>query len=133
MYALIEYAGKQYRIEEGLKLKFPYISSAKEGSKITIDKVLFIDSGKDKKIGKPYIDGAKFDAKIIEHGREKKIVVFKFKRRKGYQKKNGHKQKYTLVEINKMKKNTRKTITDKPKAKASKKNTTTTKTTKNKD
>ena len=103
MYALIEYAGKQYRIEEGLTLKFPYIS-AKEGTKITIDKVLLLDSGKEKMFGSPYVDGVHFDAKIVEHGREDKVIVFKFKRRKGHQKKNGHKQKYTLVEINKMKK-----------------------------
>ncbi len=103
MYALIEYAGKQFRIEEGLTLKLPYIS-AKEGSKITIDKVLLLDSGKEKQFGSPYIEGIHFDAKIIEHGRENKVVVFKFKRRKGHQKKNGHKQKYTIVEVNKMRK-----------------------------
>ena len=104
MYALIEFAGKQFRIEEGLTLKFPYIA-AKEGSKITIDKVLLLDSGKEKQFGSPYIEGIHFDAKIIEHGKENKVIVFKFKRRKGHQKKNGHKQKYTIVEVNKMKKN----------------------------
>ena len=84
MYALIEYAVKQYRIEEGLTLKFPYIS-AKEGTKITINKVLLLDSGKEKKFGSPYVDGVHFDAKIVEHGRENKVIVFKFKRRKGHQ------------------------------------------------
>ena len=59
MYALIEYAGKQYRIEEGLTLKFPYIS-AKEGTKITIDKVLLLDSGKEKMFGSPYVDGVHY-------------------------------------------------------------------------
>ena len=91
MYALIEFAGKQFRVEEGDSIKVPYVDG-KVGSKVTIDKILYMDDGKNKTVGTPTVHGAKIDGEILSHGRERKVVVFKFKRRKGYQKKNTHRQ-----------------------------------------
>ena len=101
MYALIEFAGKQFKVEDGAKIKVPYLSG-KVGDKVTIDKVLYFDNDKEKVVGTPHVKNLSFDAKIVEHGREKKVVVFKFKRRKGYQRKNGHKQPFSLIEFGKL-------------------------------
>ena len=101
MYALIEFAGKQFKVENGSKIKVPYVSD-KIGQKVSIDKVLYFDNDKEKIVGTPYVDGISFDAKIIEHGKEKKVIVFKFKRRKGHQKKNGHRQQFSLLEFGKL-------------------------------
>ena len=101
MYALIEFAGKQFRVEEGNSIKVPYIDG-KVGSKITIDKILYMDDGKNKTVGNPLVTGVKINGEIISHGRERKVVVFKFKRRKGYQKKNTHRQEYSMLKIGKL-------------------------------
>ena len=101
MYTLIEFAGKQYKIEEGNSIKVPYVTG-KVGSKVTIDKILYIDDGKNKTVGTPLVKGAKISAEIESHGRERKVVVFKFKRRKGYQKKNTHRQEYTILKFGKL-------------------------------
>ena len=78
MYALIEFAGKQFRIEEGSSIKVPYIDG-KVGTKVTIDKVLYLDDGKNKMVGTPLVSGVTIDGEITSHGRERKVVVFKFK------------------------------------------------------
>ena len=101
MYALIEFAGKQYKIEEGNSIKVPYIGG-KVGSKVTIDKILYMDDGKNKTVGTPLVSGVKIDGEITSHGRERKVVVFKFKRRKGYQKKNTHRQEYSILKVGKL-------------------------------
>ena len=101
MYALIEFAGKQFKVEEGNSIKVPYIDG-KIGSKITIDKILYMDDGKNKTVGNPLVPGIKIDGEITSHGRERKVVVFKFKRRKGYQKKNSHRQEYSMLKIGKL-------------------------------
>ena len=101
MYALIEFAGKQFRIEEGSSIKVPYVDG-KVGTKVTIDKVLYLDDGKNKTVGTPLVSGVTIDGEITSHGRERKVVVFKFKRRKGYQKKNTHRQKYTILKMGKL-------------------------------
>ena len=101
MYALIEFAGKQFKVEEGNSIKVPYIDG-KIGSKITIDKILYMDDGKNKMVGNPLVSGVKINGEIISHGRERKVVVFKFKRRKGYQKKNTHRQEYSMLKIGKL-------------------------------
>ena len=101
MYALIEFAGKQFRVEEGNSIKVPYIDG-KVGSKITIDKILYMDDGKNKTVGNPLVTGVNINGEIISHGRERKVVVFKFKRRKGYQKKNTHRQEYSMLKIVKL-------------------------------
>ena len=111
MHALIEFAGKQYKVEEGNSIKVPYIEG-KIGSKVTIEKILYIDDGKNKQIGTPLVTGATIYGEIESHGRERKVVVFKFKRRKGYQKKNTHRQKYTILKMSKLG-TTKKTVTSK--------------------
>ena len=101
MYALIEFAGKQFKVEEGSSIKVPYVDG-KVGSKVTFDKIIYMDDGKNKTVGTPIVAGAKIDGEIVSHGRERKVVVFKFKRRKGYQKKNTHRQEYSILKIGKV-------------------------------
>ncbi len=108
MYALIEYAGKQFRVEEGLELRVPLISE-KVGSKVILDKILYFDDDKKKVVGTPFVINMNIDAKITEHSRDKKVIVFKFKRRKGYQRKNGHRQKFSVIKIGKLEKAAKKT------------------------
>ena len=98
MYALVDYSGNQILIKEGEKTRIPF-TDKKVGTKIVFDNVLFIDDGKDKKVGQPYINSFSINAKIVSHEKDKKIIVFKKKRRKGYQKKNGHRQNYTLIQV----------------------------------
>ena len=105
MNALVEILGKQFKVEKGDKLRVPYINK-KIGEKLTFENILYSDDGKTKKLGKPYLKDIQIEAKLLEHGREDKIIVFKFKRRKGYQKKNGHRQKFSLIEISNFKKKT---------------------------
>jgi len=124
MYALVEIAGKQFKIEENSQLKVPY-NSEKTGDKVTFDKVLYFDDGKTKKIGDPYIPNFSIDAKVVSHGKDKKIIVFKLKRRKGYQKRIGHQQLYTTIVIDSF--NAKKTAT--AKKTTTKKTATTKKTT----
>jgi large subunit ribosomal protein L21 len=116
MYALVEFAGKQFKVEEGAQIKVPLVTE-KVGGKVNLDKVLYFDDGKNKVVGTPFIDGMSIDAKVEEHGRDRKIVVFKFKRRKGYQRKNGHRQQYSVLSVGK--------LGAKKKAKAAPKKTTT--------
>ena len=101
MYALIEFAGKQFKVEEGSSIKVPYVDG-KVGSKVNFEKIIYMDDGKNKTVGTPIVAGAKIDGKIVSHGRERKVVVFKFKRRKGYQKKNTHRQEYSILKVGKV-------------------------------
>ncbi len=98
MYAIVNIAGKQYKVTEGDKLKVARLSSD-VGDKIKFDDVLLTDDGKNVKIGKPTVKGSAVSAEILEHGRYPKILVYKKKRRKGYQRKNGHRQDYSAISI----------------------------------
>ena len=135
MYALVNISEKQIRIEEGVNTKIP-LQKNKVGSKITLDNILLFDDGKNKKIGNPYIKSLSFDAKIISHNEDKKILVYKKKRRKGYEKKLGHKQKFSVIKVDKL--STKKTTATKTKKKtnsstsATKKKTVAKKSTKSK-
>ena len=97
MYAIIETGGKQCTVEAGDKIRVEKLD-VKEGDKVTFDKVLFV-SGDEPKVGAPYVDGAKVEAKVLAQGKAKKVVVYKYKSKKNERKKNGHRQPYTLVEI----------------------------------
>jgi large subunit ribosomal protein L21 len=101
MHALIEYAGKQFKIEEGSSIKVPHVQG-KVGSKVNIDKILYFDDGKNKIVGTPLVNDAKIDGEITSHGQGRKVVVFKFKRRKGYQNKNTHRQDFTILKVGKL-------------------------------
>ena len=105
MQALVEHKGKQFLVEENLELKLPYLSG-KIGEKIQIEKILYTDDYKKKEFGKPYLTNLSISAKILSHGKDDKVIVFKMKRRKGYQVKNGHRQNFTMVKIEKFKKAT---------------------------
>ena len=98
MYAIVNISGKQYKAEKGAKLCVPK-QSLDEGKKLVLDDVLMVNDGKTTKFGNPNVSGAKVTATVIDHGRERKILVYKKKRRKGYQRKNGHRQWYTNIEI----------------------------------
>ena len=98
MYAIVEIAGKQFKVEKDQKL---YVHRLKEdeGKKVTFDKILMIDNKDEVSLGKPLISGAQVGAKILKHLKADKIIVFKKKRRKGYRVKNGHRQLLTQIQI----------------------------------
>ncbi len=98
MYAVIKTGGKQYRVVAGEKLKVEQIT-ADVGSEIVLDQVFMVAEGDNIKIGAPLVDGAKVTATIISHGRGEKIRIFKMRRRKHYQKHQGHRQNYTEIQI----------------------------------
>lgn len=98
MYAIIKTGGKQYRVEEGDTLFVEKIAG-EEGDELELTEVLAVGGDDGFTAGTPLVDGAVVKAKIIKHGRGKKIVVFKFKAKKGYRRKQGHRQPYTKLEI----------------------------------
>jgi large subunit ribosomal protein L21 len=98
MYAVVRTGGKQYRVAQGDQLRIEKING-EVGQDVTFDDVLMLGDTEDVKIGKPVVEGAAVKARILEQDRARKIVVFKFKRRKGYEKKQGHRQSFTRVEI----------------------------------
>ncbi len=98
MYAIIETGGFQFRVEPGMKLNVPSIDSG-EGDSIKLERVLLIGDGDDVEVGAPLLASASVDAEVLQHGRGKKIVVYKRKRRKGYERTQGHRQDYTRIEI----------------------------------
>jgi large subunit ribosomal protein L21 len=98
MYAVIKTGGKQYRVVAGEKIKVEQIP-ADVGAEITLDQVLMVGEGESVKIGAPMIAGAKVTAKVIAHGRGPKVKIFKMRRRKHYQKHQGHRQNFTEIQI----------------------------------
>lgn len=98
MYAVIETGGKQYKVEKGDVLKVEKLD-AEVGDKIVFDKVFLVANGEDVKIGSPFVEGAKVEANVVEHAKGKKIIVYKYKAKKNYRKKQGHRQPYTEIEI----------------------------------
>jgi large subunit ribosomal protein L21 len=100
MYAIIETGGKQVKVEEGQAIYIEKLN-AQDGDTVTFDKVLFV-GGSDVKVGSPVVEGATVTAKVEKQGRAKKIIVFKFKAKKNYRKKQGHRQPYTKVVIEKI-------------------------------
>ncbi|MGL5206795.1 MAG: 50S ribosomal protein L21 [Acidaminococcaceae bacterium] len=101
MYAIIQTGGKQYRVSEGDVLSIEKLTVA-EGEEVVFDQVLTVVSDGDVKIGKPVVEGAKVTAKVVEHGKGEKILVFKYKAKSNYRKRQGHRQPYTKVEISKI-------------------------------
>ena len=98
MYAVIKTGGKQYRVAAGEKIKVEQIP-ADVGSEITIDQVFMVGEGDAVKIGTPVVAGASVKATVVSHGRHDKIKIFKMRRRKHYQKHQGHRQNYTEIRI----------------------------------
>jgi len=100
-HAIFETGGKQYRVKEGDEIFIEKLD-AEEDEKVKFDKVLAVLRENDPKIGSPYVKGASVTAKVIKSGKAGKIIVFKMKRRKGYRRKQGHRQPYTKVKIEKI-------------------------------
>ena len=100
MYAVIETGGKQYKVQEG-DVVFIEKLSASEGDEYTFDKVLAVPKDGGLLTGNP-VEGASVSAKVLGHGKDKKIIVFKYKPKKGYRRKQGHRQPYTKVQIEKI-------------------------------
>jgi large subunit ribosomal protein L21 len=98
MYAIVDIAGQQFKVEKNSKL-FVHRLEGKEGSKVSFDKVLLVDDNGKVAVGKPTVAGISVSAKIVSHLRDDKILVFKKKRRKGFQKSNGHRQDITEIVI----------------------------------
>jgi len=98
MYAIIKTGGKQYRVEEGQMIKIEKLS-AEEGDNVEFDQVLALSDDDGFKAGSPLLDGASVKGKVIEQGKHKKIIVFKYKPKIRYRKKTGHRQPYTKVMI----------------------------------
>ena len=98
MYAIVNISGKQYKATQGAKLRIPR-QSGESGAKLSFEEILLINKGDRTQIGEPNVVGAKITATILNHGRERKILIYKKKRRKGYQRKNGHRQWYTDIEV----------------------------------
>jgi large subunit ribosomal protein L21 len=97
-YAIFRALGKQFRAEAGKTLKLP-LMVAEPGAKITFDEVLLSSDGTTITAGAPLVKGAKVMAEVVGHGKDEKLYVFKFKRRKNYRRKTGHRQKHTEVRI----------------------------------
>ena len=98
MYAVIKTGGKQYRVSAGQKLKVEQIP-AEVGAEITLDQVLMVGEGESVKVGAPLVAGATVKCTVVSHGRHDKVKIFKMRRRKHYQKRQGHRQNYTELRI----------------------------------
>jgi large subunit ribosomal protein L21 len=99
MYAIVKIAGKQYRVEKDATVKVPFLA-LEPGQQIHFDQVLLFKNEKDEiTVGNPLVEKINISALVLRHGREKKIIVFHKKRRKGYQRKKGHRQDFTLLQI----------------------------------
>jgi len=104
MYAIVEIAGQQFKVEKDQSI-FVHRLEGEEGSNVDFEKVLMIEDGKKINVGTPVVEGAKVSAKILSHLKGDKVIVFKKKRRKGYRKKNGHRQYLTKLQIENIKAN----------------------------
>ncbi|MCT4562045.1 MAG: 50S ribosomal protein L21 [Crocinitomicaceae bacterium] len=102
MYAVVEIAGQQFKVQKDQKL-YVHRLQAEEGAKVEFDRVLLVDNGGNVTVGAPAIDGAKVTATVNSHLKGDKVIVFRKKRRKGYEKKNGHRQALTSITISDIK------------------------------
>jgi large subunit ribosomal protein L21 len=98
MYAVIKTGGKQYRVAQGDRLRVEKLAGS-VGESVTLGEVLLVGEGESVKVGQPTVGGAKVEAKIIAQDRAPKITIFKFRRRKNYRRKTGHRQPFTALEI----------------------------------
>ena len=101
MYAVIETGGKQYRVAEGDVVRVEKLN-AEVGDTVSFDQVLAVKKEKSMKVGKPCVEGATVDAEVMAQDRAKKVIVYKYKPKRGYTRKNGHRQPYTEVKITKI-------------------------------
>ena len=102
MYAIIESCGRQYKVAEGDVVFFEKLEG-EEGKKVTFDNVVLVSNDSKVEVGAPYVKGVKVEGKVVSHGKGKKILVYKKKKKKNYRRTQGHRQPYTKVEITKIK------------------------------
>lgn len=98
MYAVVEIAGQQFKVQKDQKI-YVHRLNAEAGSKVEFDKVLLVDNDGKITLGAPAIAGAKVSAEVLDHVKGDKVIVFRKKRRKGYKKKNGHRQSFTSIKV----------------------------------
>lgn len=98
MYALVDIKGKQYKAEKGTTLRVDRLENEK-GDALEFDTVLMIGGVEDVKVGTPYLEGVKVKATLEDQVKDKKVIVYKYKRRKGYHKKQGHRQRYSVIKV----------------------------------
>jgi large subunit ribosomal protein L21 len=98
MYAVIATGGKQYRVQEGETIQVEKLGAG-AGATVTFDEVLLVADGANVQVGTPVVAGAKVTAQVIENGKGEKLLIYKYRRRKGYRRKTGHRQTYTAVKI----------------------------------
>ena len=101
-FSVFETGGKQYKVSVGDVVNVEKLPEAEEGKKVSFDKVLLTDDGKETKIGDPYLKGSKVDAEVVKIGRAKKITVVKYKAKSRYHKKRGHRQPFVQIKISKI-------------------------------
>ena len=101
MYAVIESCGKQYKVQEGDVVFFEKLDT-EVGKKVSFDKIVLVSDDKKVEVGAPYVKGVKVEGKVVEQGKAKKIIVYKYKAKKNYRRTQGHRQPYTKVEITKI-------------------------------
>jgi large subunit ribosomal protein L21 len=115
MYAIVETGGKQYPVEEGRYIDLELLD-AKQDEKVTFDKIVMLVNGKKSKVGQPYVTGASVEGTVVKHDKAKKIIVFKQRPKKGYRKKQGHRQQFTRVMITKIRTSAKKESAEKAEA-----------------
>ena len=115
MYAIVEAGGKQYPVEEGRYIDLELLDAEKD-SKVTFDKIVMLVNGKKSKVGQPYVSGASVEGTVVKHDKAKKIIVFKQRPKKGYRKKQGHRQQFTRVMITKIRTSAKKESAEKAEA-----------------
>jgi len=98
MYAIVDIAGQQFKVEAGMQI-FVHRQAAEVGAALVYDKVMLVENEGEVKVGAPYVEGVAVKATVLEHCKADKVIIFKKKRRKGYQKKNGHRQYLTKIQI----------------------------------
>ena len=115
MYAIVEAGGKQYPVEEGRYIDMELLDAEKD-SKVTFDKIVMLVNGKKSKVGQPYVTGASVEGTVVKHDKAKKIIVFKQRPKKGYRKKQGHRQQFTRVMITKIRTSAKKAAAEEAEA-----------------
>ncbi|MFI3300221.1 MAG: 50S ribosomal protein L21 [Candidatus Gastranaerophilales bacterium] len=111
MYAIVETGGKQYQVEEGRYLDIELLN-ADQDEKVVFDKVVMVVNGQKSKVGQPYVSGASVEGSVVKHDKAKKIIVYKQRPKKGYRKKQGHRQQFTRVMISKIRTSAQKKTTE---------------------
>lgn len=99
MYAIVDFMGTQLKVEKDLIIKVPYLGKYEAGAEIELTRVLLLHTDTDTIIGTPVVKDSKVLAQVVDHFKDKKVIIFKKKRRKGYEKKQGHRQNYTRIII----------------------------------